>query len=59
MSILKTKAPDVMRTTAGFHGNYAGRKRLKKVRQPMPLEAFAENDRACFIQPGQTANGFT
>jgi len=56
MSLLKTKSPDVMRPAAGLHGNHAGRQRVKKVQQPMPLEPFAEHDRSRFIQPGETAN---
>lgn len=57
MPPLKAKAPDVMRAPAGFHRNDAGRQRVKKVQQPMPLDAFAKNDRSRLIQPGKTANG--
>ena len=49
MTILKTKAPDVMRTAEGFHRDNAGREPIQKVQQPMSLEAFAKHDRSCLV----------
>lgn len=45
-----------MRPAAGFHLNHTGRKRIKKIQQPMPLEPFAKHNRSRVIQPGKTAN---
>jgi hypothetical protein len=56
MSPLNTKAPNVVRSATSFHRNHSGRKRIKKVQQPMPLEPFAKHNRSCIIQPGKAAN---
>jgi hypothetical protein len=57
MSPLNTKAPNVVRPATSFHRNHAGRKRIKKIQLPMPLEPFAKHNRSRFIQPAQATNG--
>ena len=57
MSPLNTKAPNVVCPATSFHRNHAGRKHIKKVQQPMPLEPFAKHYRSDFIQPGEATNG--
>ncbi len=56
VATLTTEATDVVRTTAGFHRDNAGRQALQEGKQTVPLDALAKNDRSRAIQSREAAD---
>ena len=58
MTVLHTKATDMMRAAACLHRNNTRPQSREETQQTKSLDTFAENDRAVSIQPRKAANRF-